>query len=125
MADTVFVNNRCLTQANGQAKSMNFPCMGKTPCPPPPPFIPIPYPNISMGSDTSKGSKKTTADGATIALKNESEFATSTGNEAATAGGGLVTAKTKGKSNYFMYSLDVKIEGKEVPRSFDIMAGND
>jgi hypothetical protein len=29
-----------------------------------------------------------------------------------------------GKSWYFMYSMDVKIEGKEVPRAFDIMAGN-
>ena len=124
MGDTVFVNKRALTQTNGGAKSMNFPCVGKTPGPPPPPFIPIPYPNVSTGSDTAKGSTKVTADGAPVALKNESEFGTSTGNEAATAGGGLVTSKTKGKSSYFMYSMDVKIEGKEVPRALDIMAGN-
>jgi hypothetical protein len=124
VADTVFVNKRALTQANGGAKSINFPCVGKTPCPPPPPFVPVPYPNVSMGKDTSKGAKKVKADGKPVALKNESEFSTSTGNEAATAGGGIVTSKTKGKSSYFMYSMDVKIEGKEVPRSFDIMAGN-
>jgi hypothetical protein len=124
MSDTVFVNNRALTQSSGQAKSINFPCVGKTPGPPPPPFIPIPYPNVSLGSDTSKGSKKVTADGNPIALKNESEFGQSTGNEAASAGGGLVTSKQKGKSSYFMYSMDVKIEDKEVPRSFDIMAGD-
>jgi len=120
---TVFVNNRALTDPSGSALSTNFPCVGKTPGPPAP-FIPIPYPNISKGKDTTDGSKKVTADGKEVALKNSSTFSTSVGNEAATAGGGLVTAKQKGKSNYFMYSMDVKIEGKEVPRAFDIMAGN-
>jgi len=124
MGATVFVNNRALTDAGGSAMSANFPCVGKTPGPPAP-FIPIPYPNVSKGGDTEKGAKKVTADGKDVAVKNESKFSTSVGNEAATAGGGLVTAKQKGKSNYFMYSMDVKIEGKEVPRAFDIMAGDD
>lgn len=122
MGNTVFVNNRAVTHANGQAKSINFPCVGKTPGPPAP-FVPVPYPNISMGSDTSKGAKKVKADGKEVCLK-DSEFSKSTGNEAATAGGGIVTSKQKGKSSYFMYSMDVKIEGKEVPRAFDIMAGD-
>jgi hypothetical protein len=78
-----------------------------------------------MGSDTADGSTKVSADGATVALKNQSNFSKSTGNEAATAGGGLITSKTQGKSSYLMYSMDVKIEGEEVPRAFDIMAGND
>ena len=123
MSTTVFVNARALTHANGDALSINFPCVGKTPGPPAP-FIPVPYPNVSKGADTDDGSKKTEADGKPIALKDSSVFKTSTGNEAATAGGGLVTSKLKGKSSYFMYSLDVKIESKEVPRSFDIMAGD-
>jgi uncharacterized protein DUF4150 len=124
MACTVFVNNRAVTDPSGSALSTNFPCVGKTPGPPAP-FVPIPYPNISKGKDTEKGSSKVSADGNEVALKNDSKFSTSVGNEAATAGGGLVTAKQKGKSNYFMYSMDVKIEDKEVPRAFDIMAGND
>ncbi len=119
----VFVNARAITHANGQAMSLKFPCVGKTPGPPPP-FIPVPYPNVSKGGDTDNGSTKTTAHGKPVALKDSSVFSTSTGNEAATAGGGLVTSKQKGKSAYFMYSMDVKIEGKEVPRAFDIMAGN-
>lgn len=123
MSATVFVNSRALTDASGSALSINFPCVGKTPGPPAP-FVPIPYPNVSKGGDTDQGSTKTMADGKPIALKDSSVFSTSTGNEAATAGGGLVTAKQKGKSSYFMYSMDVKIEGKEVPRAFDIMAGN-
>jgi hypothetical protein len=121
--NTVFVNARAITHANGMAMSMNFPCVGKTPGPPAP-FIPIPYPNISKGADTADGSTKTEACGKPICLKDSSVFQMSTGNEAATAGGGLVTSKLKGKSVYFMYSFDVKIEGKEVPRAFDIMAGN-
>src|SRR4051812_47221806 len=102
-AATVFVNSRALTNANGDALSINFPCVGKTPGPPAP-FIPIPYPNVSKGADTDDGSTKTTADGKPIALKDSSVFSTSTGNEAATAGGGLITSKTKGKSGYSMYS---------------------
>jgi hypothetical protein len=121
--NNVFVNSRAITHASGQAMSIKFPCVGKTPGPPAP-FIPIPYPNISQGSDTDDGSTKTEANGKPIALKDSSVFKTSKGNEAATAGGGLVTSKQSGKSCYMMYSMDVKIEGKEVPRAFDIMAGN-
>ena len=123
MGATVFVNNRALTDSSGSALSINFPCVGKTPGPPAP-FIPIPYPNISKGGDTEQGSEKVSADGKPVALKDSSDFSTSKGNEAATAGGGLITSKQMGKSWYFMYSMDVKIEGKEVPRAFDIMAGN-
>jgi hypothetical protein len=119
---TVFVNSRAVTHAGGQALSLKFPCVGKTPGPPAP-FVPVPYPNVAKGGDTDQGSTTVTADGNPVALK-DSCLATSTGNEAATAGGGLVTSKQKGKSWYFMYSMDVKIEGKEVPRAFDIMAGN-
>ena len=123
MGASVFVNSRALTDAKGSALSANFPDVCKTPGPPAP-FVPVPYPNVSKGKDTAKGSKKVTADGKPVALKNTSNFSTSVGNEAATAGGGMMTGKQKGKSRYYMYSSDVKIEGKEVPRAFDIMAGN-
>src|SRR5262245_34564706 len=123
MGATVFVNKRALTDNAGSALNINFPCVGKTPGPPAP-FVPIPYPNISRGGDTENGASKVSADGKPIALKGSSDFSTSQGNEAATAGGGMVTAKQMGKSWYFMYSMDVKIEGKEVPRAFDIMAGD-
>jgi hypothetical protein len=123
MANKVFINSRNPAHGNGKCLSINFPCVGKTPGPPAP-FVPIPYPNISKGKDTDKGSKKVKMHNKPVALKNTSVFSTSNGNEAATAGGGLITSKQKGKSGYFMYSMDVKIEGKEVPRSFDLMAGN-
>jgi hypothetical protein len=119
----VFVNSRAITHAAGQAMSIKFPDVCKTPGPPAP-FIPVPYPNISQGSDTDDGSTKTTAHGKPIALKDSSVFKISTGNEAGTAGGGMLSSVTKGKSSYDMYSMNVKIEGKEVPRAFDIMCGN-
>jgi hypothetical protein len=123
MANNVFINSRNPAHANGKCMSIKFPCVGKTPGPPAP-FVPIPYPNISKGKDTDEGSKKVEMHKKPVALKNSSVFSTSNGNEAASAGGGLVTSKQKGKSGYFMYSMDVKVEGKELPRSFDIMAGN-
>ena len=123
MADTVFVNNRALTDTAGTTLSAKFPCVSKTPAPPAP-FVPIPYPNVAKGGDTEQGSKKVAADGDPIALKDDSDFSTSVGNEPATAGGNMVTSKQKGKSWFFMYSMDVKIESKEVPRAFDIMAGS-
>jgi Domain of unknown function (DUF4150) len=119
----VFANNREITHAKGTGKSINFPCVGKTPGPPAP-FVPIPYPNISLASDTAEGAKKVEAQGNPVALKNSSNFSTSKGNEAATAGGGMITAKQTGKSSYMMYSMDVKVEKKELPRAFDIMAGD-
>jgi hypothetical protein len=123
MGATVFVNNRAVTDLAGNALSTNFPCVGKTPGPPAP-FVPIPYPNISKGGDTEQAASKVSADGKDMAIGDKSDFSTSKGNEAATAGGGIVTSKQQGKSWYFMYSMDVKIENKETPRAFDIMAGN-
>lgn len=44
---------------------------------------------------------------------------TSTGDEAGTAGGGLFSAKTKGKVTWLSQSMDVKFEGKGVVRVLD------
>lgn len=62
-------------------------------------------------------------DGNPIMLK-DSEFSMSTGDEAGTAGGNMVTNKTKGPATFMMYSFDVKVEGKNVPRQLDIMIHN-
>lgn len=88
----------------------------KTPSPGGP--VPIPYPNIAMSSDLDKGSKKVKVEGNPAALKN-SNIKTSTGDEAGTAGGGIVSSKTKGKVKWMRYSMDVKFEGKGVVRFLD------
>ena len=99
-----------------------FPDVCKTPSPAGP--IPIPYPNIAMSSDTAKGSKKVKADGQSFCLK-DSNFKMSTGDEAGSAGGGVVSNKIKGKAEFVNYSFDVKVEGKNVARAFDLMLHND
>ena len=55
----------------------------------------------------------------------DSNFSTSTGDEAGTAGGGVASSKTKGKAEFVNFSFDVKFEGKNVARAFDLMLHND
>jgi len=123
MGVTVNVNMRSVVHKGSSGIATAFPDVCKTPAPPSPSPIPIPYPNISKSSDTSKGSKKVKMDGNSIMLK-DSEFRMSTGDEAGSAGGNMVTNKTKGPAKFIMYSFDVKVEGKNVPRQLDIMMHN-
>jgi hypothetical protein len=53
-----------------------------------------------------------------------SNFKTSVGDEPGTVQG-IISSKTKGKAEYINYSFDTKIEGKNVPRAFDLMLHND
>lgn len=121
MAATINVNNRTVVHKSSNGVSTAFPDVCKTPSPGGP--VPIPYPNIAMSSDTSKGSKSVKMDGNPIMLKG-SVFSTSTGDEAGTAGGGVVSSKTKGKAEFVNYSFDVQVEGKNVPRLGDMMVQN-
>ena len=68
--------------------------------------------------------KNTTCDGNPVCVK-DSNFKMSTGDEAGSAGGGVASNKIKGKAEFVNYSFDVKIEGKNVPRAFDLMLHND
>lgn len=99
-----------------------FPDVCKTPSPGGP--IPIPYPNVAQSSDSAKTAKKVKADGNPVCVK-DSNFSTSTGDEAGTAGGGVASSKTKGKAEFVNFSFDVKVEGKNVPRAMDLMLHND
>jgi hypothetical protein len=119
---SVGVNFLSVVHADSGGKTIAFPDVCKTPSPAGP--IPIPYPNIAMSSDTAKGTKKVKCDGNPVCVK-DSNFSTSTGDEAGTAGGGVASNKTKGKAEFVMASMDVKFEGKDVCRAFDIMLHND
>lgn len=123
MGVTVGVNNLSVVHKGSSGITIAFPDVCKTPAPPAP-FVPIPYPNIAKSSDTSKGSKKVKCDGNPICLK-DSNFMMSTGDEAGTAGGGIVSNKIKGKAEFVNYSFDVKVEGKNVARALDLMLHND
>ncbi|AEI63718.1 DUF4150 domain-containing protein [Corallococcus macrosporus] len=122
MANHVGVNKMSVVTKDSNGTSVAFPDVCKTPSPAGP--IPIPYPNIAKSSDTAKGSKTVTVDGNPPCLK-DSHFSTSTGDEGGTAGGGVVSGKTKGKAEFVNYSFDVKIEGKNVARAMDLMLHND
>lgn len=121
MGATVNVNFRTVVHAGSGGIAMAFPDVCKTPSPAGP--IPIPYPNIAKSGDTAKGSKKVKVDGNPIMLDG-SNFSTSTGDEAGSAGGGVVSNTTKGKAEFILYSFDVKVEGKGVPRLGDMMLQN-
>jgi len=55
----------------------------------------------------------------------DSNFSTSTGDEAGNAPGGVVSGKIKGKAEFVNFSFDVLVEGKNVARALDIMLHND
>jgi hypothetical protein len=121
MAATVNVNFLTVVHASSSGVVMGFPDVCKTPSPAGP--IPIPYPNIAKSSDTTQGSQTVKMDGNPIMLK-QSVFATSTGDEAGSAGGGVVSNTIKGKAEFVLYSFDTKVEGKNVCRLTDIMILN-
>ena len=122
MGASVGVNMLSVVHKDSGGVSPSFPDVCKTPSPAGP--VPIPYPNVAKSSDTAKGTKKVKCDGNPVCVK-DSNFSTSVGDEAGTAGGGVVSNKTKGKAEFVNYSFDVKFEGKNVARSFDLMLHND
>jgi hypothetical protein len=121
MGVTVGVNKLSVVHAGSSGTTIAFPDVCKTPTPGGP--IPIPYPNIAQSSDSADTAKSVKADGNPICLK-DSNFKMSTGDEAGSAGGGVASSKIKGKAEFVNYSFDVKVEGKNVPRAFDLMLHN-
>jgi hypothetical protein len=121
MPVTVAVDFMSVVHQTSGGMTMAFPDVCKTPSPAGP--IPIPYPNVAMSSDTAMGSSTVKMDGNPIMLKG-SNFKMSTGDEAGSAGGGVVSNTIKGKAEFVNYSFDVKVEGKNVGRLLDLMVHN-
>ena len=119
MAVTVSANNLSVVHAGSNGVTIVFPDVCKTPAPP----VPVPYPNVARSSDTSKGAKTVKADGNPMCVR-DSNFMLSTGDEAG-ALLGVVSNKIKGKAEFVNFSFDVQVEGKNVPRAFDLMLHND
>jgi len=122
MGQTTFANGRGIAHKNSGGMSIAFPDVCKTPSPGGP--IPIPYPNIAMASDTSDGPKKVKIDGA-MPMTKGAKYSMSSGDEAGSAGGGVVSSKNKGAAEFMLYSFDVKFEGKNVCRMGDPLFHND
>lgn len=121
MGVTVGVNMLSVLHKSSSGITIAFPDVCITPAAPSP--IPIPYPNIAQSSDTAKGAKKVKCDGNPVCLK-DSNFKKSSGDEPGT-NKGVASGKNMGKAEFINYSFDVKFEGKNVPRAFDLMLHND
>lgn len=121
MASHVNVNRRTVVHAGSGGVVMGFPDVCKTPSPVGP--VPIPYANVARSADAAGGSPSVKAKGNPVMLQG-SCFATSTGDEAGTAGGGVVSNAVRGKAEFVNYSFDVRFDGRPVARLGDLMVQN-
>jgi hypothetical protein len=128
MSNEVYANNMELACKAGNGKSVAcFPDVCFTPPenPATPPGVPIPYPNTGMASDTTDGSKTVQISGKEVMLKDKSYFKRSSGDEAGCAAKkGVVTSVNMGKIYFTAWSMDVKFEGENVVRHFDLTTHN-
>ncbi|MBN7821640.1 PAAR-like domain-containing protein [Bowmanella yangjiangensis] len=129
MSNNVFANGREIACKSGSGKVIAaFPDVCFTPpdkVPPTPPGVPIPYPLFSKAADTEKGSKKVTISGKEVMKRDSSDFKKCMGDEAAkTAKKGIINSKLTGKVYFTSWSMDVKVEGKNVVRHLDTTTSN-
>lgn len=124
MGNTVYAENMGFFHKDSGGKGVAPGDVCLTPPPPPAGPVPVPYVNMLQASDLAQGSKTVKIMGTPTALENASYVSTSTGNEAGTQGGGVVTHKTKGKGSFKLWSFVVKAEGKGVCRHGDPMEQN-
>ena len=128
MACDVYANTgEIACKAGGGKVIASFPDVCLTPPPPPAGPLPVPYPDTSFSKDMKNGSRTVKIGGKEIMLKDTSFYKTSPlGDEAATngQGAGVVTHVITGKTYFIMWSMDVKVEGKNVPRHTDLTTSN-
>lgn len=116
----VGLNGQSIVTKKSDGTVVVGPDVCKTPSPGGP--VPIPYPNFSFSGDLANGSKNVKVNGVPACMKG-SNFSKSTGDEAGSLGG-LLSNKTASKAEPVTYSFDVKIEGKNVVRNFDMFQSN-
>ena len=110
------------TKGGGQC--LGFPDVCKTPAPPAP-FVPVPYPNIAMLTQANGG----TCSSKVKVLNKEvcttkTEISMSSGDEAGSAGGGMVSCKMKGPALFKKGSSKVKVEGAPMVHLTSMVALN-
>lgn len=122
MSGNTFANSRGIAHGGSGGQSPIFPDVCKTPSPAGP--VPIPYPNIGKSADAADGPPTVRTDG-NIPMTKDAKYRMSSGDEAGTAGGGVVSNKIKGACEFMLYSFDVKFEGKNVCRLGDSLFHNE
>lgn len=124
----VYANNNEIACKQGDGKVVAaFPDVCLSPPPPPTGPVPVPYPDSSFSRDIQRGSKRVTIGGGCVALRDASYYKSSPlGNEAATRnfGGSVISHTITGKTYFVAWSMDVKFEGKNVPRHIDLTTSN-
>lgn len=128
MTHSVFGNLREIAGKGDVNKSIaRFPDVCLSPPSPPAGPIPVPYPDTSFSTDLKEGSDTVKLGGQPAALAQQSYYQPATlGNEAATRsfGASTVTHQITGKTYFQAWSMDVKIEGKNVCRHLDLTTSN-
>lgn len=92
----------------------------------PMPGIPVPYMNSCKASDLANGSRTVFIKGMEVCLEDQSYFAKSYGDEAATQGlkKGAVSGSVQGKCRFVSWSPNVFVEGRAVTRHLDLVTHN-
>ncbi len=121
MGTKVFANGRGIATEDGGGQSIVFPDVCKTPSPGGP--IPLPYPNIGRSADASDGPKTVSVNGK-IPMVKDAKYGSTKGDEAGTAGGGVLSNSTQGPAEFMQYSFDVKFEGRNACRLGDPLFHN-
>jgi hypothetical protein len=128
MSHQVYANMWQIAAKAGMNKSIGrFPDVCLSPPSPPAGPIPVPYPDSAFSSDLKEGSKSVRLSRKSAALAQKSYYKSSPlGNEAATRsfGANVVTHQITGKTYFQAWSMDVKIEGKNVCRHIDLTTSN-
>ncbi|MGQ7846633.1 DUF4150 domain-containing protein [Granulosicoccus sp. 3-233] len=129
MTIRVYANGRLIACKKAAGKLIcAFPDVCFTPpeqIPATPPGVPVPYPNTTKASSTARGSKTVKIGGKEIMLKNQSFFRQSTGDEAGVASRkGLLSGTNRGRAHFAMWSMNVRIEGRNVVRHMDLTTSN-
>lgn len=128
MSSDVYANGSAIACKKGDGKVVAaFPDVCMSPPAPPAGPIPVPYPNSSFSKDMKNGSKSVKIHGGEVMLRDQSFYKSSPlGNEAATRnfGASVVTHVITGKTYFGAWSMDVRFEGKNVPRHLDLTTSN-
>lgn len=116
MSTHVLVNSLGLShKGSSGASAATIPDVCKTPSPGGP--VPIPYPNFAKSGSLKGGTTTVKTNGKMIAVKG-SQYSSSNGDEAGTAGGVKSNVNRKA-TDWITYSFDVKMDGKNVCRHTD------
>lgn len=127
MPTHVYANNNEVASKAADGKSIAaFPDVCFSPPAPPVGPMPLPYPNTGEVKDTDSGTAKVFVKDKMSGMGDDSYMTKSMGDEPATKNfnKGMITSALQGKCYFGLWSMDVQMEGKGVPRHLDMVTHN-